>query len=356
MTSTDYLLPHLPFGSTEYTIVRWLKRAGDLVSAGEPLLVAVNDRLEAVLPAICAGTLAGVLFAEGAAVAAGALVATIVANSTANTSVAPHDPQIPRSATRISPVAQRIASSEKIDITELCGTGISGRIMKADILAAFATPAPVTHHASSIKFQAPPISHPPSPTYVLTAIDVDLERVATLIAQHGPSFARRRLELSYRACIALAAVAALPYYPLLNGYWADTMIVVRRRVHLAVVPCDGSPICFICDAQDLNLRGLARGLGGVASAHCRADRTFTIVELGDHTWGDPAALACGGAAALGIGAMRARPLVIDDNGIDRLAVRHAARLTLAYDARVLDQCYADAFLCDIKHRLEQFYF
>jgi pyruvate/2-oxoglutarate dehydrogenase complex dihydrolipoamide acyltransferase (E2) component len=37
-------------------------------------------------------------------------------------------------------------------------------------------------------------------------------------------------------------------------------------------------------------------------------------------------------------------------------VRHAALLTLAYDARVMNQCYADAFLRDIKRRLEQFHF
>ena len=68
MTSTDYLLPQLPFGSAEYTIVRWLKRTGDAVSAGEPLLVVVNDRVEAALPATCAGILDRLWSADGAAV------------------------------------------------------------------------------------------------------------------------------------------------------------------------------------------------------------------------------------------------------------------------------------------------
>ncbi len=377
MPSTDYLLPQLPFGSAEYTIVRWLKRTGDSVSDREPLLVVVNDRLEAALPATCAGILDRVWFAEGAAVAAGALVATIVANRAANASdvpdaarlsvieiehdtrSAPSDQQI--STVRISPVARRIIRSENIDITRLRGTGVSGRIVKADVLAALASQTPKTANQpvppSPIRNSPLCCACPASPdTYVLTAIDVDLERVAMVIAQHGPSFARRRLELSYRVCVALAAVAALPYHPLLNSYWADAMIVAPRRVHLAVVPCDGSPIQFVCDAQDLNLRGLARALGGAAAEHSIEDRTFTIADLGDQVWGDPAARACGGAAALGIGVVRARPLVIDDGGVDRLAVRHAALLTLAYDARVLDQCHADAFLRDIKYRLEQFHF
>jgi pyruvate/2-oxoglutarate dehydrogenase complex dihydrolipoamide acyltransferase (E2) component len=375
MPSTDYFLPQLPFGSAECVIVRWLKRAGEPVTAGEPLLVVVNDRVEVALPATDAGIFEQALVAEGAAVAAGALAATIVANRAASvsdlpdaarlsmieieqdTGSAPSDQRI--STVRISPVARRIVSSENIDITKLQGTGISGRIMKADVLAALASqaletedllvsPSLVTRHSSLVT------RHSTTDAYVLTAIDVNLECVAMAIVQHGPGFARRRLELSYRVCVALAAVAALPYHPLLNSYWTDTMIVARRRVHLAVVPCDDSPIRFVCDAQDLNLRGLARGLAGAAAEHSIEDSTFTIVDLGDLVWGDPAALACGGAAALGIGAVRARPLAIDDDGVDRLVLRHAVLLTLAYDARVLDQCHADAFLRDVKSRLEQF--
>jgi pyruvate dehydrogenase E2 component (dihydrolipoamide acetyltransferase) len=356
MTSTDYLLPQLPFGSAEYTIVRWLKRPGDAVSIGEPLLVVVNDRVEAALPAACAGMLEQALAAEGAAVAAGARVATIVANSPA---IVADMPDAIQSAVRISPVAQRIANSLDIDITELHGTGVSGRIMKADLLAALADQAKVEDSPVAptlVPHPASGISHLASAdTYVLTAINVDLERVSLAIARHGPSFARRRLELSTIACVALAAVAALSAHPLLNSHWADTVIVTPRRVHLAVVACPGAPIRLICDAQDLNLRGLARRLGGASIEQRIADHTFTIADLGDHVWGDPVARAGGGAAALGIGAVRAIPLVIDDDGVDRLAIRHAALLTLAYDARVLDQRHADAFLRDIKRRLEQFH-
>jgi pyruvate/2-oxoglutarate dehydrogenase complex dihydrolipoamide acyltransferase (E2) component len=260
----------------------------------------------------------------------------------------------------ISPVARNIAKLDNIDITKVRGSGIAGRIVKADILAALAGQTPKTENQPSPPSPRHPVTlspcHSAIDAYVLTAIDVDLERVAMVIARHGPGFARRQLELSYRVCVALAAVAALPYHPLLNSSWADAMIVARRRVQLAVVPCDGSPIRFVCDAQDLNLRGLARGLGGAAAEYSIEDRTFTIADLGHQVWGDPAALACGAAAALGIGAVRARPLAIDDDDIDRLAVHHAALLTLAYDARVLDQCHADAFLREIKRRLEQFHF
>src|SRR5689334_9162119 len=98
MTSTEYLLPQLPLGGAEYTIVRWLKHAGDSVSDGDPLLVVVNDRLEAALPAPHAGMFERALAAEGAAVMAGAPVATIVAHSVANSSGRPDAAQVAVSA------------------------------------------------------------------------------------------------------------------------------------------------------------------------------------------------------------------------------------------------------------------
>jgi pyruvate/2-oxoglutarate dehydrogenase complex dihydrolipoamide acyltransferase (E2) component len=164
------------------------------------------------------------------------------------------------------------------------------------------------------------------------------------------------LELGHSACVALAVVAALACHPLLNSCWDAAAIVTRRRVHLAVVPSNGVHIRLIHDAQDLNLRGLARGLASrpVDSAIGGQAPTFTIADLSDQIWGDPAALAHGRSAALGIGAVRPRPVVLDNHGADRLAMHHVALLTLAYDPRVLDQRHADAFLRDIKRHLEQF--
>jgi pyruvate dehydrogenase E2 component (dihydrolipoamide acetyltransferase) len=251
-------------------------------------------------------------------------------------------PSVP--ALRISPVAQRIVDIENVDITILGGSGISGRIIKADILAALAHPV------------TPSPRHLADDTYVLTAIDVDMGRVLDAIAHLGPIYVRRRLELSYSACVALAVVAALPDHPLLNSWWCDDAIIMRRRIHLLAVPRAGSRAILIRDAQDLNLRGLARGLSdaSAAAANTSDDSSFTIADLGDQLWVDPAALARGRSAALGIGAVRARPLVLDDGGVERLAVRRVALLTLAYDARTLDQCHADAFLRDLKRRLEHF--
>jgi pyruvate dehydrogenase E2 component (dihydrolipoamide acetyltransferase) len=375
MTSTEYTLPQMPFGGPEITIVRWLKRADERVSAGEPLLVVVNDRVELALPAPSDGVLERTLASAGAEIAAGAPVATIAALPVTSTAELPHtlqpDTPVDQSATgewaapeapqRITPVARQIASFAEIDITKLSGSGISGRIVKADLLAILVKDAPRIEAKQHLVSRSPSLQPPASSLsgdhiYVLTAVEVDMQRVVETVARLQPGYARLRLELSHCACVALAAVAALACHPLLNSAWHGEVIIARRCVHLAVAPDGGTPTCLIPDAQDLNLRGLARALGSRLTDTTSGDRasTFTIAELGDQAWGDPSALARGRSAALGVGAVRPRPLVLDDGGIERLAMRHTTLLTLAYDPRVLDQSHADAFLRDLKRRLEQF--
>src|SRR5262249_1291325 len=115
----------------------------------------------------------------------------------------------------------------------------------------------------------------------------------------------------------------------------------------------GARQVLVQDAQDLNIRGLARALQR-PSQDTIENSTFTIVEYQEATWWGMPALDARHSAALGIGAARPPPAVVAQGGIDRVAVRHMLLLSLTYDARVLDQCHADAFLHDLKTRLEHF--
>jgi 2-oxoglutarate dehydrogenase E2 component (dihydrolipoamide succinyltransferase) len=365
MTSTEYLLPEMPFGGPEITIVRWLRSLGDRVTAGEPLLVVVNDRVELALPAPGDGVLERTLAAVGATVTAGAPVAVIGSPAATDTTDLPQPAQpglveeqgaLPERSLRISPVARRIASSAGIDIAKLAGSGISGRIVKADLLTALANTESTLGSIPSLQPPASSLQSLADDIYVLTAIEVDMQRVVEAVGRLQPGYARRRQELRPGACVALAAVAALACHPLLNSAWQGDIIVAPRRVHLAIASGTGAPVRLVHNAQDLNLRGLARAFGSRPSHAANDDResTFTIVELSQQAWGDPSALARGRSAALGVGAVRLRPLALGDGRATRLAMRHTALMTLAYDPRVLDQGRADAFLRELKRRLEQF--
>jgi len=191
----------------------------------------------------------------------------------------------------------------------------------------------------------------------LTAMEADMSRVAAECARRRAGFARRGLVLDEAACVALAAADALLRHPLLNSYWDGERLVVRRRIHLAIMPMAG-PVRIVHDAQELSLRGVSRAFGrgpsGDPDAHALDDHTFTIVHFSQALWGGAPPIQGRRSAALGIGATQMRPVVVGAGGAERIAVRSIALLTLAYDARVLDQCQADAFLRDLRYALERF--
>jgi pyruvate/2-oxoglutarate dehydrogenase complex dihydrolipoamide acyltransferase (E2) component len=376
--STEYQLPQLPLGGAPATIVCWLKQPGDQLAPGDPLLVVVNDRAEFALPVPAAGILDTQLAAEGAAVVVGAPLARISVDQPAAVAqqeqpAAPPALAVPRHA---SPVARRIAEKTETDITNLVGSGPGGRILKRDILAQLDDRPQIQNPKSKIQNLSTPTpmrraiaehmlrSRATSP-HALTAMEVDMGRVAAARARMREAFARRGVDLTYTVCIALAAIEALLRHPLLNSSWSDAGIILRRRIHLGVAVAlpDGLITPVVREAQDLNLRGLARAVADV-SRRARAQAlepgeasggTFTITNPGAGAlWFGTPIIPQPQSAILGVGAIGARPLVVSVGDADRIVVRPATVLTLAYDARVLDQCHADAFLRDVKGRLEHF--
>jgi 2-oxoisovalerate dehydrogenase E2 component (dihydrolipoyl transacylase) len=408
----EYQLPRLPLGSPEATLVRWLKQPGDRLAPGDPLLVVANDYVEVVFPSLVEGAVEALLAAEGAPVKVGASIARIATSpailseeSTAERGEpAPDEPETVASPhmiyRRATPVAREIAAKSEIDITKITGSGPGGRILKSDVLAYLSDDRLPTldgaDEQSSELADASSLSAKPDTSvlnsqfstlnaaspmrraiaahmvrsratspHALTAMEVDMGQVAAARAHARDSFARRGIDLTYTACIALAAVEALLRHPLLNSSWSDAGIVLRRRIHLGVAVAlpDGLITPIIREAQDLNLRGLARAVADVARrARAGALRpgeasggTFTVTNPGAGAlWFGTPIIAQPQGAILGVGAVRKRPLVADEGGVDRIVVRATALLTLAYDARVLDQCHADAFLRDVKRNLEHF--
>lgn len=357
MPSSEYRLPDLPLGSAEARILRWLKHPGESLVAGEPLLIVVSERAEVALPAPAGGVLSEQLCPEGDTVAVGAALATLAPAAPAD-SLAPVDiDRTPAArsaapASRCTPVARQIAAAHDLDVRAIPGHGVSGRVTKADVMAVLAgQPAAVgasltdtaTERGGGMVIGAPPDAQ------VLTAIEVDLGAVVAECGRLRAIFARRELELTATTFVLEAVVAALLRYPLLNGHWDAEYVVVRRLIALEL--CASGKRVRLPRVQDLNLRGLARALGSAAEC-APGDGTFTIVENDNAAWCGMPALAPGQTAALGVGAARARPVVVSEGGAERVGMRPMVLLALAYDARAIDQCYADAFLRDLKARLE----
>jgi len=202
--------------------------------------------------------------------------------------------------------------------------------------------------------------------HVTSAIEVDMARVVALRAKLKPELAAQKVNLTYLAFIARAAVDTILDYPWVNGELRGQSIVTRPFVNLGIAVAleDGKGLIVpvIRNAQDLNLTGTARAIQDIAE-RARTKKllpddvqggTFTITNPGSFgTFHGTPIINQPQSAILGTYALVKRPWVIqDDLGSDVIAIRPLMNLTLTYDHRLVDGAYAGMFLRDLRHRLE----
>lgn len=421
-TPTPVLMPRLGETVVEGTVARWFKAAGDSVAKLEPLLAISTDKIDTEVPAPASGTLLEIRVAEGATVATGTVLALIGAPGDAAapiavaTAVAPaaHDlaasmlPVAPLNAAKpadgerpagrdyISPVVKRLVRAQGVDIAQVAGTGLGGRITKQDILAYVAlregAPAPGSRESGSTESgfaasgaAADSILHPLTPMrraiaqhmvqsvgsspHVATIFEVDMTAVVRHREAHKGEFAARGITLNYTPYFVAAAAAALRAHPLLNSRYTDGGILQARHIHIgvAVAVANGLLAPVVRNADNLSLAELARAIEDLVtrsrSGALLPDEleggTFTITNhgVGGSLIGTPI-INQAQAAILGVGAIVKRPVVLAQgpsllpSADDALVIRPMCYLTLSFDHRLLDGAAADAFMRSVKGALE----
>src|SRR6187401_3489418 len=161
---TNVVMPQMGESIAEGTIVRWIKKVGDDVDRDEPLFEISTDKVDAEIPSPAAGRLAAIRVKEGETVPVNSVVAVIGGAGEAITaapaapepvakpiSAAPAAPAAPAKAAdedaeadtddagdghrqKSSPLVRRIAREHGVDVAQIQGTGINGRVTKQDIL------------------------------------------------------------------------------------------------------------------------------------------------------------------------------------------------------------------------------
>ena len=406
-------MPKMGISVSEGTILEWRKQPGDWVEADETLADVTTDKVDVEIPSPASGRLAKVVAEPGDTVPVGEPIAVIDPGATAGEAhpdeSPPDERPAPEAATDsaapdrsrfFSPVVRRIADKHGIDLDQVEGTGIGGRVRKRDVLAHVESrpgngqpkPAPVLHTESPYRPDAdqpepaadqPPVDgerrEPMTPmrrliakhmsdsrrtaAHCTTIVEVDMSRVAACRAELKEPMARRGVRLTYLAFVARATVEALAHHPILNASVDGDELVHHDDVNLgiAVALDDGLIVPVIPKAQRLSLEGMAAAIADVA-ARARAKQlepdevhggTFTITNPGQFG----AVLATPiinqpQVAILDLEAIVKRPVVVEGPDGDSIAIRPMTYLPMSWDHRALDGAEAARFLSRVKARLE----
>jgi pyruvate dehydrogenase E2 component (dihydrolipoamide acetyltransferase) len=287
-----------------------------------------------------------------------------------------------------SPLVRRIAREHNVDIQQIKGTGINGRVTKNDILgfiesgagvlapspgAAGKPPAPVLAFRPGENFRVEPMSvmrrkiaehmvlSARTSPHVYSVYEVNFGRVSALREKHKTQFDAAGARLTFTAFIAKVIADALRQFPFVNASIDGDNIVYKRDINLGIAVAleNGLIVPVIRNADEKNLLGLSRAINDLGD-RARSKKlspeevqggTFTITNPGifGALYGLPL-INQPQVAILGVGAIEKRTVVIDD----AIAIRPTCHLTLGYDHRLIDGADAGRFLSFVKERLENF--
>jgi 2-oxoglutarate dehydrogenase E2 component (dihydrolipoamide succinyltransferase) len=270
---------------------------------------------------------------------------------------------------RSSPLVRKLAREHNLDISQISGTGLAGRVSKQDVLdylerggTAARVETPERVEKMSVmrrKIAEHMVLSRRTSAHVHSVFEVDFSRVARVRAARRDEFERAGARLTYLAFIARAAVDALRAVPIVNASIDGDSIVYHGDINIGIaVALDwGLIVPVIRRAGGQNLLGLSRAIADLATrARSKqlkpeeaAGGTFTITNPGvfGALFGMPI-INQPQVAILGVGAIEKRPVVVDD----AIAIRPMAYLSLGYDHRVIDGAVADQFMSHVKRGLE----
>jgi 2-oxoglutarate dehydrogenase E2 component (dihydrolipoamide succinyltransferase) len=450
--ATQVVMPQMGESIAEGTIVRWIKKVGDSVDRDEPLFEISTDKVDAEIPAPAAGVLTEIKVQVGETVAVNEVVATIgdasevAAPSEASTATSaaqaqadgagPAQKKVPptpkpngREAAapapaptaaalsqdearrhKSSPLVRRIAKEHNVDVSQIHGSGLGGRVTKHDILEYLESPprqrkapgpepqSPMPEQRLQSKAQSPeprvssPEAKAPVPVYregerveieplsvmrkkiaehmvmsrrtsahVHSVFHVNFSTVARIREQKKAEYEQLGTKLTFMAFIAKAVISALRRFPIVNASLDGDNIVYRKDINvgIAVALEAGLIVPVIKHADEKNLLGLSRSIADLAE-RARAKQlkpdevqggTFTITNPGQFgsQFGLPI-INQPQVAILGVGTIEKRPVVVDD----AIAIRTMSYLTLGYDHRLIDGATGDQFMAEVKQQIENF--
>jgi len=370
--ATKVLVPLLGEGVEEVTVTKWLKQVGDSIKEFEPLLEVNTDKVDTEIPAPASGVILKIEMQEGQVAKVGELLAVIGQPGESVEAASESKVESRKSETQpstldirpstdsrpstdlgfISPVVAKIAAEHGVNLSQVTGTGLNGRITKNDVLSFVenrksdvgsqkskvesqnlrpstfdlqpATGGQLIKHTLIRKSIAEHMvmSKHTSP-HVLTVMEADLSRVSKHRAANKSVFERDGVKLTFTAYFMSAIVAGLKAYPTVNSSWTDEGVLIHKAINLGMATSlgeEGLIVPVIKGADNLSLLAMARTINDLANRarikKLQPDEvkggTFTLTNHGisGSLFAFPVINQpqCG---ILGVGAMQKRVIVIE---------------------------------------------
>ena len=431
-------MPQLGESVTEGTIAKWLKHPGEPVARYESIAEVITDKVNAEIPAPADGVMGELIAAEGAVIAVGQPICVIETEVTAETAApapaaaapvaaaAPASAPIAQPAPAPLPVAQPVAAvatngggvapamhmtpavrmlvrEHDVDITQLRGSGIGGRVTKKDVLeyvqrrdagGGVPAPAPLIPQPRPAAPQPQAVAPAAAPAviagegdtvvplsgarraiaehmarsvqtsphaYVL--VEVDMSAVSRFRDRQRGEFQKRYgVNLTFLPFVARAVCEALRRHPTLNATWSDDGVVLKHDIHLGIAVAleDNLVVPVVRNADRLSISGLATTMAELGE-RARSNRLkLDEIQGGTFTLNNTGALGAvlteaiinqPQAAIMTMDMVVKRPVVVEG---DHIVIRPIMNLGMSFDHRINDGLQATRFSREVKDLLEGF--
>jgi 2-oxoglutarate dehydrogenase E2 component (dihydrolipoamide succinyltransferase) len=402
--SANIVVPEVGESIVDARVAKWLRKEGDVVSAGDPLVELETDKIDLEVAAPQGGVLKRIDHRDGADVKVGEVLGVIDESAEASKVAeasraveAPKEPPKPAPApakpqpveadrTRATPAARKAAQQNEVDLARVRGTGDAGRVMRRDVeQAARATPAPAPQPKP-----APPLSEDrrqpegarteervrmskrratiarrlveaQSTAAMLTTFnEVDMSGVMSLRERHKESFKQRHgVGLGIASFFVKASIGALRAFPRINAEIQGDEMVLKHYydIGVAVGASEGLVVPVLRDADRMTFAEIEQKIREFAKA--AEDGTLSLADLKGGTF----TITNGGVfgsllstpilnppqvGILGLHKIQDRPVA--QNG--QVVVKPMMYVALTYDHRIVDGAEAVQFLVRVKQLVE----
>jgi 2-oxoglutarate dehydrogenase E2 component (dihydrolipoamide succinyltransferase) len=405
---TNIVVPELGESVVEARVARWLKKEGDRVEVGEPIVELETEKIDLEVNAERGGVIASIKRKEGEDVKIGEVLGVVDESAAAprpggnGASAAPGAKAPPAAAStppgdtqvaaaqaddmRATPTARRMAKDHDVNLGALQGSGPAGRVMKQDVQNVIAPVAPLapvaptgartgglTQRRSSERSEerqrmskrratiARRLVEAQHTAAMLTTFnEVDMTAVMSLRERRKEAFRQQYgVGLGIASFFVKAGLAALRAFPQLNAEIQGDEIVLKRYydIGMAVGAEGGLVVPVLHDADQMSFAEIEQRIRDYAKR--AADGTLTLQDLAGGTF----TLTNGGVfgsllstpilnppqvGILGLHKIQDRPIAV--NG--QVVVRPMMYLALSYDHRIVDGREAVQFLVKIKEFIE----